>query len=68
MGQKSSDHSCIPLCGGHHTRWPDSIHAMGPVRFAETHGIDIAALIEELNQFFYLESEQDLLIMRELSS
>ena len=52
IGQKSSDRSCLPLCRVHHRTGNDSLHKLGPVRFAEAHGLDIPALIKRFNQFF----------------
>jgi hypothetical protein len=45
LGQKASDHSCIPLCWKHHRTGRDSYHALGRVRFSEVHKLDIAAII-----------------------
>lgn len=52
IGQKSSDRSCLPLCREHHRTGNDSLHKLGPVMFAEFHGLDIPALIQRFNQFF----------------
>lgn len=49
LGQKSSDYSCIPLCRRHHRTGNDSIHSMGPRRFAERHQLDIASIVARLN-------------------
>jgi hypothetical protein len=50
LGQKSSDFSAIPLCRRHHRIGNDSYHALGPRRFADMHGLDIPALVAELNE------------------
>lgn len=50
LGQKSSDYSCIPLCRRHHRTGNDSIHSLGPWKFADAHKLDVAALVAQLNQ------------------
>jgi hypothetical protein len=50
LGQKSSDYSCIPLCRKHHIAGNDSIHALGPRKFAIVHGLDIASVVVSLNR------------------
>ena len=54
MGQKSSDLSAIPLCRWHHRTGPGSYHKLGPVAFAETHGLDVSRLIVRLNTAYEL--------------
>ena len=49
LGQKASDHSCIPLCWKHHRTGRDSYHTLGRVTFSEAHSLDIAAAISMLN-------------------
>lgn len=49
LGQKTSDFSSIPLCVRHHRTGVDSLHASGPLRFSEIHGLDVPALVAELN-------------------
>ena len=49
MSQKSSDRSCIPLCGRHHRRGNDSLHGLGPARFQQHHKLEIADLVKRLN-------------------
>lgn len=47
MSQKASDLTCIPLC----RRCHDAFDAT-PQLFAEKHGLDIPALIQQLNQAY----------------
>jgi len=48
MGQKSCDLTCIPLC----RRCHDEFDA-DPRGFAERNKLDIAALIEQFNRFYF---------------
>jgi len=52
MGQKASDLDAIPLCWKHHSTGNQSLHALGPVRFARVHKLDVRALIAELQAEF----------------
>jgi hypothetical protein len=49
LGQKSSDFSAIPLCVAHHRTGRDSYHRLGARQFAQTHNLDIAAIVRRLN-------------------
>jgi hypothetical protein len=49
LGQKSSDTSAIPLCASHHRTGKDSYHRLGARQFAQTHNLDIAAIVRRLN-------------------
>jgi hypothetical protein len=49
MGQKASDRSTVPLCAKHHRTGDDSYHNLGPRRFSEAHGVDLAAVVARLN-------------------
>jgi hypothetical protein len=49
LGQKSSDTSAIPLCAKHHRTGKDSYHRLGARQFAQTHNLDIAAIVRRLN-------------------
>jgi hypothetical protein len=49
MGQKTSDYSAVPLCGGHHREYPDSYHHLGERWFAQTHQIRLPELVQALN-------------------
>lgn len=49
LGQKSSDFSAIPLCYRHHRTGPDSYHRLGPRQFAQTHNLDLLAIVRRLN-------------------
>jgi hypothetical protein len=42
-------HSAIPLCIRDHRTGPDSLHALGPVKFEERHNLNIAERRAELN-------------------
>src|SRR5882724_5346694 len=48
LGQKASDHSCIPLCWKHHRTGRDSYHQLGRWRFLELHNLDLPAIILKL--------------------
>src|SRR5437899_8847321 len=48
LGQKASDHSCIPLCWKHHRKGCDSYHILGRVRFSDVHGLEITVIILRL--------------------
>ncbi len=52
IGQKSSDRSCIPLCARHHRIDDNSLHTLGPVKFAARHRIDIHVLVEAYNLYY----------------
>src|ERR1022692_4870906 len=45
MGQKTSDFSAIPLCGGHHRETLDSYHRLGERWFAQVHQIRLPELV-----------------------
>jgi hypothetical protein len=45
LGQKASDESCIPLCWVHHRTGRDSYHALGRVKFLETHMFNLEQTI-----------------------
>lgn len=49
LGQKSDARQAIPLCHRHHKGGNDSYHALGPVRFAQLHQLDVPAIIAQLN-------------------
>lgn len=49
MGQKASDRNAIPLCHAHHKGGNESYHALGPVRFAEKHDLNILNIVAKLN-------------------
>jgi hypothetical protein len=49
LGQKSPDSSAIPLCAKHHRTGVDSYHRLGPRKFAETHDLNIPAIVRRLN-------------------
>ena len=49
LGQKSPDTSAVPLCARHHRTGNDSYHRLGPRKFAETHNLDLAAIVHRLN-------------------
>jgi len=49
LRQLSSFRNLIPLCYSHHTGGNSSYHALGPVRFAEVHQLDIPAILAQLN-------------------
>jgi len=50
-GKKPSDYLTVPICTGHHTRWPhDSVHGqLGESGFWRKHGIDPARWIAEFS-------------------
>lgn len=52
LGQKSSDRQTLPLCRRCHRTSPISYHALGPVKFALAHKLDVGGLIEKLNRFY----------------
>jgi hypothetical protein len=58
IGQKSSDRSVIPLCRKHHRTGNQALHKLGPVRFAEIYGLDIPALVAQLNEQFESQPER----------
>src|ERR1019366_675591 len=49
IGQKTSDFSAIPLCGGHHRENLDSYHRLGERWFAQVHQIRLPELVQALN-------------------
>jgi hypothetical protein len=52
LGQKSCGRSRIPLCRKCHRTGNESLHALGPVAFAERFQLDIPANVARLNQFY----------------
>ena len=51
MGQKSCDRFALPLCAmKHHRVGSQSLHVLGPVAFAERHGLNVEMLIAGFNQ------------------
>jgi hypothetical protein len=52
MCQKASDFDCIPLCSKHHKIGKDSLHKLGPVKFARVHGLDVQVIILDLREMF----------------
>jgi hypothetical protein len=48
LGTKSCSTKVIPLCWRHHNGGNDSHHALGPVRFARVHQLDVAAILADL--------------------
>jgi hypothetical protein len=50
LGQKSPDTSAVPLCPKHHRTGKDSYHKLGPRKFAETHQLDVTAIVRRLNE------------------
>jgi hypothetical protein len=56
LSQKSPDRTCIPLCWRHHDRGSSqSIHSLGKLFWA-VYGLDRAALIQEYNERYELET------------
>ncbi len=51
LGRKAKDRQAIPLCPYHHTTGPHCYHR-GRRAFEAFHGLDIAALIQELNAWY----------------
>ena len=49
IGQKSADTSAIPLCAKHHRTGADSYHRLGPRKFSEKHGLNVPAIVRQLN-------------------
>ena len=50
LSQRADDRTAIPLCVAHHDRRkPYSIHSLGPMKFQARYGIDIRAIVGELN-------------------
>jgi hypothetical protein len=52
LGQKSSDLSAIPLCFRCHRADSDSLHAVGPAKFAADRGLDIGKLTGYYQELF----------------
>ncbi len=50
MGSKTGDDRVLPGCSYHHTQANDSYHALGRDKFAQHHGLDLEALIIEVNK------------------
>jgi hypothetical protein len=50
LGQKSADRSVVPLCRKHHQAGTVSLHKLGPVKFEQRHGLNIAEIRGELNR------------------
>ncbi len=50
LSRKSPDRDAIPLCRVHHQGGNDSLHALGPWRFAEYHRLNIPAIVRRLNR------------------
>jgi hypothetical protein len=50
LSQRSSARQSIPLCYRDHKGGNQSYHALGPVRFAQTHHLDVPAIIATLNE------------------
>ncbi len=48
MGTKSASLQTIPLCWRHHKGGNDSYHALGPVKFARVHRLDVPAILADL--------------------
>ena len=55
IGQKTSDHSAIPLCSGHHREYSDSYHRLGEKEFSDQHRIDLEGLVQALQSRFWLQ-------------
>jgi hypothetical protein len=51
-GQRASDFDCIPLCWKHHRIRRDSLHELGPVKFARAHKLDVGLIVSELRGMF----------------
>jgi energy-coupling factor transporter ATP-binding protein EcfA2 len=60
IGQKASDRSVIPLCRKHHRTGNQALHKLGPVKFAEIHGIDVPKLVVQLNERFEFQQERKM--------
>ncbi|HYF36060.1 MAG TPA: hypothetical protein VD994_12270 [Prosthecobacter sp.] len=52
LGQKSSDHSAIPLCAECHRNGKQAYHRLGPRKFSETHGLEVPELTADLNRTY----------------
>lgn len=48
ISQKASDLTCIPLCREDHRE----LHQVGPTRFAVMHRLNVAEIINHLNQLW----------------
>lgn len=55
MGSKSGDRTAIPLCEIHHREGIDSYHRVGPWRFEQIHGVNIAQVVAVLNERYDAE-------------
>ena len=53
LGQKTTDFSAIPLCGGHHRENLDSYHLLGEKEFSHRHRIDLPGLVLALKSRFW---------------
>jgi len=62
--QKSSDLSDIPLCTRHHRTGDDWYHKRGPLRFAEVHQVDIAAIAARLSAKPFIRVEWGVFVGR----
>jgi hypothetical protein len=53
--RRSTNRSCIPLCGHCHLQADDSYHALTPEsRWADYHGLDLPELVHRLNGVYDL--------------
>ena len=57
LGQKASDAQCLPLCFRCHRTARESYHALGPVRFACAHHLNIAGSLEVFKQLWNQRKE-----------
>lgn len=55
-GQKSSDFSCLPLCGPHHRTDKWAYHGLSPVIWAAHWQLDVPALIARFNRLYLAET------------
>lgn len=55
LGQKSSDMKALPACDDCHRTGNESMSKLGPVKWEEVHGKDIAALIVMFNGYWVKE-------------
>ena len=53
LRQKSSDYSCVPLCGFCHRLGPHSYHVLGKKAFEQFHLVDLANLVEQMNALWF---------------
>jgi hypothetical protein len=52
LTQKADDRKAIPLCRFHHQRSTQSLHALGPTKFARVWKLDVRGLILELQGMY----------------